>query len=128
MAPKNQLLGPLELQVMKVVWKHGDVSVSEVLEELREERDWHHNTVMTVMKRLAEKGLLRQYARDGRTHGYRPRISQEQVCQEYVQLVREQFFEGSWKMTIAALLGGTKPSARQQAALDKLLGELEGDV
>lgn len=124
-ARKLALLGPLELEVMKVVWELEDVAVSDVVARVQSPRKLHHNTVMTVMKRLADKGFLEQYSRDGRSNGYRPGVSREAVGQQYVDLVREQFFRGSTGDTIAAFLGKDKVTPKQLAKLQKLLGEVE---
>lgn len=122
--PNAPLLGPLELEVMAVVWERGDVAVADVVEQLRPARRLHHNTVMTVMKRLAAKDLLEQYARDGRTHGYRPRVTREEVSRHYLDLVRKQFFGGSLRRTIAAFVGTERMGAATLTRLRKLLAEI----
>ncbi|MEM7164780.1 MAG: BlaI/MecI/CopY family transcriptional regulator [Planctomycetota bacterium] len=122
---KMSLLGPLELEVMKVVWECEDVAVADVVARVQSPRKLHHNTVMTVMKRLADKGFLEQYSRDGRSKGYRARISREALGQQYVDLLREQFFQGSTGDAIAAFLGKDKVTPKQLARLQKLLGEVE---
>lgn len=64
------LLGELEGAVMNVVWSLGEVRVRQVHEALRPERDLAYTTVMTVMSRLAEKGVLERERR-GRAYVYR---------------------------------------------------------
>ncbi|HEX6383244.1 MAG TPA: BlaI/MecI/CopY family transcriptional regulator [Anaerolineae bacterium] len=54
----EKLLGELELEVMRVVWERGIVTVRDVLDALAEIRPLAYTTVMTVMTRLADKGLL----------------------------------------------------------------------
>lgn len=117
------LLGPLELAIMKVVWEQGDVTVAEVVERLRSVR--HHNTVMTVMRRLARKGLLERYERDGRTHGYRARVSQDEICRQYLDVVREQFFAGSAVDTLVAFLGADRVRGRRLTSLRRLVDGLD---
>jgi BlaI family transcriptional regulator, penicillinase repressor len=119
-----QPLGSLELAVMKVVWDRGDVAVADVLEALRSIRPLHHNTVMTVMNRLARKGLLERYARDGRSHGYRPLLSREAVSEQYIALVTKEFFGGSVARTIAAFLEMKGRSTTGSRNLRKLVEEL----
>jgi predicted transcriptional regulator len=50
------LLGPLEIQVMEVLWAAGERSVREVIEQL--DRKLAYTTVMTTLDRLFKKGLL----------------------------------------------------------------------
>ncbi|MFI6316427.1 BlaI/MecI/CopY family transcriptional regulator [Nonomuraea sp. NPDC050556] len=52
-------LGELESTIMDRLWSyHRPVSVREVLEDLRQEREIAYTTVMTVMDNLHTKGLL----------------------------------------------------------------------
>ena len=62
-APYNELipehlLGELEGAVMRIIWRHGEVTVRSVLEQLQPARPLKYTTVMTVMSRLAQKGVL----------------------------------------------------------------------
>lgn len=59
-------LGGLESEIMEIVWKHGNVSVRQVLNILRKKRNIAYTTIMTVMTRLAGKGILkRELQKDG---------------------------------------------------------------
>jgi len=71
------LLGPLEQDVMDVVWKLRDATVRDVHAELAEGREIAYTTVMTTMARLARKGLLLRDTAD-LAHRYRPGISRDQ--------------------------------------------------
>lgn len=52
-------LGTLEAAVMEVLWNDGEpLSVRQVLERLPPERGLAYTTVMTVLERLARKGVL----------------------------------------------------------------------
>lgn len=75
-------LGPLEERVLQVVWRHGPCTVRRVLEDLLPEHRLAYTTVMTVMVRLAEKGLLRREAKGG-SYTYSPAFSES----EYASLV-----------------------------------------
>jgi len=56
----NKVLGPLEGEIMEVVWEQGSTTVSSVHKALRERKDIAYTTVMTTMSRLAKKNLLFQ--------------------------------------------------------------------
>jgi len=66
----EKLLGELELAVMRVAWNRETVTVRDVLDALARERSLAYTTVMTVMGRLAGKGLLIAEKR-GKTYHYR---------------------------------------------------------
>jgi predicted transcriptional regulator len=82
--PIETLLGPLEQDVMDVVWRLGDTTVRDVHGELAQQRTIAYTTVMTTMSRLAAKGLL---ARDtqGLAHRYRPAVSRDRYARSAVE-------------------------------------------
>lgn len=72
-------LGTLESDVMQVCWRSDEpVSVRDVLTSLNEGRTGPlaYTTVMTVMVRLVDKGILNR-ARRGRGHVYLPQVADE---------------------------------------------------
>lgn len=90
--PIDTLLGPLEQEVMDVVWRLGDTTVREVHGELLASRQLAYTTVMTTMTRLAAKGmLLRDTA--GLAHRYRPAVSREHYARSAVGDVLDWLFE-----------------------------------
>ena len=56
----KKVLGPLEGDIMEVIWQQGPTTVSNVHKTLRETKDIAYTTVMTTMSRLAKKNLLNQ--------------------------------------------------------------------
>ncbi|MBX5464473.1 MAG: BlaI/MecI/CopY family transcriptional regulator [Clostridia bacterium] len=71
-------LGPLERAVMEQLWKAGrPLSIREVLEALQPAYPVTFNTVMTVMNRLVEKGLLRRSG-ERRSYLYAPVLSRQE--------------------------------------------------
>lgn len=70
-------LGELEFAIMDHVWSRpGEVTVPEVHRHLERRRGLAYTTVMTVMSRLYEKGLLDRYE-DERPYRYRAALSRE---------------------------------------------------
>jgi len=67
-------LGPLEVEVMEVVWAHGDSNVREVT--ARMQRPLAYTTVMTTLDRLYKKGLLEREMTD-RAFVYSAKVSRE---------------------------------------------------
>lgn len=74
-------LGDLERVVMEHLWECADshaegVTVREVLEKFKGEREIAYTTVMTVLDRLTKKDLVTR-VRDGRAWRYLPADSRE---------------------------------------------------
>jgi predicted transcriptional regulator len=71
-AGQRVVLGPLEIQVMEVLWTAGQSSVRDVVEKL--ERKLAYTTVMTTLDRLFKKGMLDRQKSE-RAFLYMPRLS-----------------------------------------------------
>lgn len=75
-------LGDLERAVMELMWERGaPATVRDVVRGLADDRDLAHTTVMTVMDRLARKGMLHR-EREGRAWRYVPAASREAYVAE----------------------------------------------
>ena len=81
-----EVLGPLESEIMDVVWDHAEVTVRDVHESLSADRPIAYTTVMTTLGRLAEKGLVKRLE-DQPAHRYRPLVSREQYARSTVRSV-----------------------------------------
>lgn len=88
----KKVLGDLEAEVMKIVWKSERVTVRDVYEQLRLEKNLAYTTIMTIMSRLAEKGLLAKEAQ-GNAYVYTPTISEKDFAQKVVSEVLDGLLE-----------------------------------
>ncbi|MBI4038714.1 BlaI/MecI/CopY family transcriptional regulator [Candidatus Daviesbacteria bacterium] len=73
---KAKALSELEQEVMNIVWKCGDCTVRDVLERINMKKKLAYTTVMTIMGRLVDKGVLARKP-DGLSYLYYPRISKK---------------------------------------------------
>ncbi|KKR48777.1 MAG: CopY family transcriptional regulator [Candidatus Magasanikbacteria bacterium GW2011_GWC2_40_17] len=55
-----KVLGELESEIMEIVWENDQTSVRFVLSQLEKKRKIAYTTVMTVMSRLHDKGVLKR--------------------------------------------------------------------
>ena len=72
---RQLMLGPLEINVMEVVWAVGECSVRDVVEKL--DSKLAYTTVMTTLDRLFKKGLLDRQKSE-RAFLYSSRLSSEE--------------------------------------------------
>ena len=82
----SEVLGPLEAEIMDVVWDSGDVTVRDVHQALSADRSIAYTTVMTTLGRLSDKGLLRRIE-DQPAHHYSAVVSREQYARSTVKSV-----------------------------------------
>lgn len=81
-----EVLGPLENEIMEVVWDRGDVTVRDVHSALRVRRPIAYTTVMTTLGRLADKGFLHRHD-DHPAHRYQAVISRDSYARSTVKSV-----------------------------------------
>lgn len=96
-------LGELETEVMSIIWEKGEATVQDVKEALAPTRPLAYTTVMTVMSRLAEKGMLVRH-KEGRAYVYTPADSQANVAGSLLRTLVQRFYEGAAANAIAHLL------------------------
>jgi BlaI family transcriptional regulator, penicillinase repressor len=114
-SPRRSLLdlAPLELDCMNTLWPIGQGTVREIRDLLAARRPRAYTTIMTIMDRLARKGIVER-AKSGRAYIYRPRLTAEEARSQALGQVLENFFGGSKEALIAQLGNGT--AVRRAAA------------
>jgi len=98
-------LAPLELDCLNTLWPMGEGTVREIRDGLAVRRPRAYTTIMTIMDRLARKGVVER-RKVGRAYRYRPNLSAEDARANAVALVVENFFGGSIEALRAQLSGG----------------------
>jgi predicted transcriptional regulator len=87
--PKQLSLGPLEAEILKIVWELSPVTVKEVHERILADpnRELAYASVTTVLNRLSQKGWL-TCDKQGRSFVWYPLVSEAQAkaLQAYEQL------------------------------------------
>lgn len=91
----RKFLGDLECEIMELVWKKANptVTVREVYDSLRQQRQIAYTTVMTTMMRLSEKGILRIVDKAGLANCYSPAESRPEFIRSAVFLVLDKFIK-----------------------------------
>jgi len=74
-------LGPLEDEILRVLWSRGDATVRELIDD--SSVDGAYTTIMTTLDRLYKKGLLER-SPEGRAFRYRPKQSEAELNQNLV--------------------------------------------
>jgi predicted transcriptional regulator len=114
--PKQLSLGPLEREILNIVWDLHTVAVKDVHQRilLDPNRELAYTSVTTVLKRLTEKGWLACESQ-GKIHYWQARITREQAnaLNAYNQL--NQFLNISNPDLVAAFADNL-----DQTSLDKL--------
>jgi BlaI family transcriptional regulator, penicillinase repressor len=115
-SPRRALLdlAPLELDCMNTLWPMGQGTVREIRDGLAARRPRAYTTIMTIMDRLARKGVVER-RKVGRAYLYSPNLSAEDARTQALGQVIDNFFGGS-KEALLAQLSGDAPRTRAAAA------------
>jgi predicted transcriptional regulator len=78
--PKQLSLGPLEAEILQIVWQLGTVTVKDVHERILSDpnRELAYASVTTVLNRLTQKGWLK-CNKQGRSFSWQALISQSEA-------------------------------------------------
>ena len=100
-----QQVSDSELELMKIIWAEGGRAMyASIMERLEETGNrWQKNTVITLLSRLVEKGLLR-VNKLGRRNEYAAAVSQLDYQAAQTQALMDKLYAGSARGLVAALI------------------------
>ena len=103
-----------ERQFLQRISKPVSYTHLDVYKRQASRRPRAYTTIMTIMDRLARKGVVER-RKTGRAYTYRPNLSAENARAQALSQVIESFFGGS-KESLMAHLDGAQPKPRVLAA------------
>ena len=79
--PKNLSLGPLETEIVEILWRLGETSATAVHQQILADinRELTYSSVSTVLKRLEKKGWV-SCSRESRIHIWQVTVSRQQAA------------------------------------------------
>ena len=100
-----QQVSDAELQLMKIIWSKGGTALyAEIMEELTAAgRTWQKNTIITLLSRLIEKGLLKSN-KIGRRNRYTAIVTEADYQADQTKCFLDKLYEGSVKGLVATLI------------------------
>lgn len=120
---KTVELTKCEAEVMDVVWDRESVTVGDVVEAI--DRDLAYTTVMTTLKILEDKKIVRRGKKIGRAFTYSAKVSRQQVRQGMLKSLTDQLFGGSARSLVLSLLESEAVSAEDIDAVKEAAARLE---
>jgi predicted transcriptional regulator len=116
---------PVELEILHVLWQRGPSTVRQVHEVLGPARGVGYTTVLKLMQRMAERGLVTRDESE-RTHIYSARYSQDRTQAQLVRDLLDRAFRGSARALVMQALSAGKVSPDELREIRKLLDQLQG--
>ena len=122
----GKVLGELESDVMEIIWQSkGPIAVRTVTQSLQKKRQIAYTTVMTIMGRLVEKGLLKR-KESGKAYIYKCVYSKDRFLTRVSRQIIKNFIASfGWSAVahFAEEVNRLTPTKRKE--LKKLLKEAQ---
>ena len=117
----NYTLGDSEYRLLSFVWDFAPIPSGQLVKLCQERLGWKKSTTYTQVKRLSEKGLLKN-----ENSIVTPLVSRDQVQRQESARVVERSFDGSLPGFVAAFLRGRTLSEAEAQELKDLIDQHRG--
>ncbi|MCA9385619.1 BlaI/MecI/CopY family transcriptional regulator [Candidatus Dojkabacteria bacterium] len=105
-----KLLGELEQRIMDIIWSHDNaLKPAQVLDEL--DCGLAYTTIMTVMKRLVEKDVLKRY-KCGNYYCYTAKKSKEDLAEKSLPFLFQDIVSSYGELAIAQFVDTLRNSPK----------------
>lgn len=115
---ENRRLAESDLRFLEVIWDNEPVGSMRLVELCGERLGWKKSTTYTMIKKLSEKGMIRN---EGAT--VTSLVGREEVRSAESERFVEQTFAGSLPGFLVSFLGGKTISAREAEELKRLIDQ-----
>jgi predicted transcriptional regulator len=114
-----------ELAIMDVLWKHGPISVRDIVESLYSEHTPSlHATVKSLLDRLTDKGCVTCDA-SRFAHRFSASVDREAFVGEQLQQIADSHFGGSLTPLLLSLVSHAKLEREERETIRKLIDGIE---
>ncbi len=113
-----------ELEVLQLLWEHGESSVRFINELLNEKRDVGYTTTLKIMQIMNEKGLVERNT-DSKIHLYKSKIKEEKTKKHLLTSFISNAFNGSTKDLVMHALGNHKATVEELDEIKALISQIE---
>ena len=102
-----QQISDSELELMKIIWANsGRIKYADIMEALAEKGNtWQKNTVITLLSRLVDKGMLKT-SKIGRRNEYIALVSESDYQSAQTRSLLNKLYAGEAKGLVATLIQG----------------------
>ena len=110
-----------EWKIMNLLWEESPRTIMQITKALADSTGWTKHTVMTLLKRLEEKGAVR-YENGEKAKMYQAIVSKEEIAIEETKNFLQKAFKGKIGLMINTMI---KEEALTKEDLDELYSILE---
>ncbi|MEG0125096.1 MAG: BlaI/MecI/CopY family transcriptional regulator [Clostridia bacterium] len=111
-----------EWKIMVKLWEHSPQTMMELTRSLAAQTGWTKHTVITMLKRMAQKGTV-LISEEGPVKQYSPGVEKARVAREQTQTLLSRLFGGRASLLLCELVDSGDLSAQELEELQKILDE-----
>jgi len=111
-----------ELEILRVLWKHGSCTVKEVHKKLEDKPPRSYTTVLKFLQIMHKKGLVTRDT-ENRAHVYQADLSLEKAQSKMLSNIIDKVFYGSASKLVMSALSSKKASQKELKEIRRLLKE-----
>ena len=105
-----------EWKIMEVLWDHAPRTMSEITKVLEPATGWTRHTVITLLKRMQEKGTV-AVDESGDVKRYTPLLSREEASNQQTKKLLSHVFSGKASLLINHLVDSGEISLKEMDEL-----------
>jgi len=122
---RERKLSPANLEIMKVIWEKGKVTINDVVEAINAKRknNLRRTTVQVQMNRLEDYGWLK-HSELGRTYVYTASVEKQKTRREILEDIKNRVFGGSRAELVKCLIEDSDVSPEEIKELRALLKDM----
>ncbi|HKV98822.1 MAG TPA: BlaI/MecI/CopY family transcriptional regulator [Vicinamibacterales bacterium] len=113
-------LTPLELELMRVLWRRGTATVQEIQQGLPPDKPLAYNTVQTVLTILHRKKHVRRRLK-GKAHVYAAISTQQRTATRALREIVDTLFGGSPGDLVMTLMGTHRLTPSEMERVKRVL-------
>jgi len=121
---KISKISDAEWEVMSVVWSKFPITANEVVERLAPQKNWHPQTIRTMLSRLVKKKAL-VHEPQGKRYLYEPQVTKEECVRMESQSFLSRVFEGAAAPMLLHFVKNTRLTPRDIKELKATLAKKE---
>lgn len=122
-----QSISESEWIIMDLLWDENPQTAKDIIERLKDKKEWNHRTVKTLLSRLVKKEVL-TFTQEGRLYKYFPVVDRDNVEKKERKSFIDKLYKGAVSPMLAAFINESKLSKVDIKNLKELLDQKESEI
>ena len=115
-------LSEAEWKIADCLWRNNSMTITELTRELGSVTGWSKNTIITMLKRMVEKGIV-TFVQEGRTKWFSAAIDRTEAELEETTSFLDKVYGGNVGLLISNLKCSDKLTKEQLEELKRIIEE-----